>query len=460
MTGGVTTAAAAFIVWRRRGLPGGGRFAAGCALVIIPWMGRAALLTGNPFAPLLNRWFPNPYFYPSMEADLGRWLADYGGVRWFEIPLELLAGGVRLHGLIGLLVLLAPILLAALWRREGRWLGCAAAIAGLPWLLNVGARFLLPSLPFISMAVAMMLPRVVAWVVFAMAAVLSWPEITALYADRGAWILPEAPVRAALRLEGEPEYLARVSHSYRAARLVEQHTQPQSRVLDLMGAANLYTTRELVGSWHSAEGDRLSSAIQLAALETRGVLSEWHSAWAPANIKTIRLTLRGRAEHTVDIHDVRFWLGEEVVPAGSLALATARPNPWEAPLAFDGSVLTRWSTRQLARPGMYLEIDLGTVRPLSAVTIVRAGGDRTPLDVSAPGITVKEVTQRPFPAVNWKQAATRLLQRRGINYILCIENNEAFGLTCRSLAEHPGDWGVEAVAGEGAVHLMRVTRAQ
>lgn len=460
MTGGVTTAAASLVMWRRSGLKAGASFAAGCALMILPWMGRAALLTGNPFAPLLNRWFPNPYFYPSMEADLGRWLADYGGVRWFEIPVELLTGGVRLHGLVGPLALLAPLLLVAMWRREGRWLAGAAAIAGAPWLLNVGARFLLPSLPFIALAVAMVLPRRVAWVVFGVGAVMSWPEITALYAAPGAWILPETPLRAALRLEPEPEYLARVSHSYRAARLVEQHTREGARVLDLMGAANLHTTRELVGSWRSAEGDRLSSAIQLAALETRGVLSEWHAAWTPANIKTLRLTLRGGADHTVEIHDVRLWQGSEAVPPGTVALATARPNPWEAPLAFDGSVLTRWSTRQPARPGMYLEIDLGTPQPLSAVTIVRAGGDRTPVGVSAPGITVTDLTHRPFPAVNWKQAATRLLLRRGVNYILCVENNEAFGLACRSLAEHPGDWGVEAAAGEGAVHLLRVVKAQ
>jgi hypothetical protein len=28
---------------------------------------RDVIMTGNPLAPLFNRFFPNPYFHPSME---------------------------------------------------------------------------------------------------------------------------------------------------------------------------------------------------------------------------------------------------------------------------------------------------------------------------------------------------------------------------------------------------------
>src|SRR5438045_3328811 len=41
--------------------------AVGVAL-IAPWMIRDTVMSGNPVAPLFNRWFPNPYFHTSMEA--------------------------------------------------------------------------------------------------------------------------------------------------------------------------------------------------------------------------------------------------------------------------------------------------------------------------------------------------------------------------------------------------------
>src|ERR1017187_10544004 len=44
--------------------------AAGTALMMAPWVVRAAVLTGNPFAPLMNRLFPNPYFHIATEQEL------------------------------------------------------------------------------------------------------------------------------------------------------------------------------------------------------------------------------------------------------------------------------------------------------------------------------------------------------------------------------------------------------
>ena len=55
-------------------------------------------------------------------------------------------------GVLGPVFLLAPIALLALRRREGRQLLLAAAVFGSTYLGNIGARFLIPPLPFVALA--------------------------------------------------------------------------------------------------------------------------------------------------------------------------------------------------------------------------------------------------------------------------------------------------------------------
>src|ERR1035437_6807265 len=126
--------------------------AAGAALMMAPWIVRAAALTGNPVAPLMNSVFPNPYFHISTERELAANLRSLGDVRPAQVPWEL-AFGDRLTGTFGPLFLALPLGLLALRRRAdrlggrrgGRLLWAAALLLALPWIANPARRFLIPA---------------------------------------------------------------------------------------------------------------------------------------------------------------------------------------------------------------------------------------------------------------------------------------------------------------------------
>ncbi len=59
--------AAAFVWWRSRKLRGVLLLSIPAAIVVAPWVLRNWIWLGNPFAPFLNAWFPNPYYHAGME---------------------------------------------------------------------------------------------------------------------------------------------------------------------------------------------------------------------------------------------------------------------------------------------------------------------------------------------------------------------------------------------------------
>ena len=87
--------------------------------------------------------------------------------------------------------LLAPLGLLALRRREGRQLWLAALVFGVNYFSNIAARFLIPPLPFVALAMTLALSAVpyLAVAVAVLSAVLSWPAIVPRYAHGDAWRL-------------------------------------------------------------------------------------------------------------------------------------------------------------------------------------------------------------------------------------------------------------------------------
>jgi len=70
--------------------------------LIAPWIVRNWIWVGNPFAPFLNAWFPNPYYYVGMERLYVDLLKHYTGLKhWWQIPLELTLRGGLIGGSIG-----------------------------------------------------------------------------------------------------------------------------------------------------------------------------------------------------------------------------------------------------------------------------------------------------------------------------------------------------------------------
>lgn len=456
----VPAAAALFVV-----ASGGGRrvlvFAAAALPLAVPWMARNAVLTGNPFAPLFNAWFPNPYFHALSEQELARALTRYGGVPLWRAPWELAAGG-RLQGIFGPVFLAAPLGLLALRRKAGRLCWAAAALVALPWFFNIGSRFLLPSLPFLALALAMALPARVVWAAAALQAVLCWPAAIDLYSAPHSWRLRGFPWRAALRLEDEPHFLARRLNEYPLARMVEENVPPGQRVFSLAAVPKAYTTRDVLVYWHSAQADRLHDALRVAGLWSRVPLYDLRAEWPPQPLRALRFKLRAAHPGELDIHEVRLFSRQDRVFASPQWTLTASINPWELPWALDENFATRWRTWGPMRPGAFVEIDFDRPQVLTAVVLVShtpVYGVPVEFEGLASGgwrlLSASPQAELRSPQ-DLRRAATWAVKRAGFAYILAPADESGNGPLGKSMSADPPGWGVEATACAGPYCLFRV----
>ncbi len=237
-------------------------FSAAAALMIAPWVAKNLWFTGNPVAPLFNRWFPNPVMHASFEAEYKESMRSYTGLEDYrQIPLELTVRGHVLGGLLGPLFLLAPAALLALRHRTGRQLVFAALWFALPYGANVGTRFLIPALPFVSLAMATSLPWPLLPLLAAGHSVMGFPDVPSRYAHEHAWRISRIPFRQALRLESEESYLGRKWPGYHVAKLVERSTPKGAVVYSFSPLPDSYTSREVWTSFQSAEGELLRDCL-------------------------------------------------------------------------------------------------------------------------------------------------------------------------------------------------------
>ena len=437
----------------------------GAALAVAaPWVLRAAMITGDPVAPLFNRLFPNPYFHPAMERDLAAALGSFWGLSPWRVPYELIVGGGTLGGTVGPAFFALPLGLLALGKRAGRWCWAAAALLALPWFWNTGTRFLMPALPFLAMAlalaVAMALPRQALWLCVAVQAVGCWPQIVALYHPAYTWRLERIPWRAAFRLQPEQDYLGSLLPAYNLARMVESQTRPGERIFALVPVATAYTDREVLEFWHSALADELNDALRLAATPDR-LLFDVTAEWTPRPLQALRIRVPQASRLEWLIHEVRLFSGDEPVYGTPQWELRAWPSVWDLPLAFDGNMATRW------RSGM----------PIKR-RHVRGSGFRPRPSRSAPRtmITPSAVDPLPFefygrqqdgwhllasrplvtrrPPEDLRMAATRALKRAGFRYILADKGDQGNGLLGAAMLSHAARVGPGEGGRTGAHHLI------
>ena len=401
MPGAVVVLGAGLFVIAQRRWRGLLPLAAGAALTMAPWMARAAILTGNPLAPLGNRIFPNPFFHIAIERDLASHLASLGTVKWWGVPWEL-AIGDRLVGTFGPLLWLLPLALLAWRARAGRLCLVAALLLATPWLSNRGARFLMPAVAFGWLALGLALPRRAAWAAFWLQAVLCWPQVLDALQPPWTFRLHQFPLRAALRIEPESHYLAAHTAEYAAARMIEAHTPPGARIFSFDQVANAYLDRDVRISWQSAECDRFDDMFYLITHAATDYFYNWRFEFAPQSLRAVQFRIPSSYPNEWDADEVQFdSAGEQLDPSPAWTLR-AKPNVWEAPLAFDGLTLTRYRTWEPVRRGMFLEVDFDRPRTIdAAVVLSHAPAIGVSLDCWVQGLDFhwsKITTRRRHPA--------------------------------------------------------------
>jgi hypothetical protein len=406
----------------------------GCALLMmLPWMVKNWLWVGNPFAPFANALFPNPYLTPGFERDYIESLRHYNLGSYWNLPAEVTVRG-GLAGVLGPVFLLTPLGLLALRSREGRALLGAAAVVSLPYLGNIGTRFLIPPLPLLALAMGLVFSqwRLVAPAIALLHAVLSWPSVAALYARPSTWLLTNVTWREALRLRPEEEYLASKRRDFSVVRFLDNATPRGAKIFALRPLMEAYTSREVVVSYQSAPGlvmyDTLMAAIEPDRQPTGRVRFEF-----PAQpLRRVRVTQAARSgPDNWRVAEMRVLRGKEELPRAAQWRLRSWPNPWYAQLVFDNSPVTSWISGQRVSPGMYLELDFGRAETVDAV-VLETPRPEGKIELRLEGLDAAgrwkvlsappQVSDAPLPP-GLRRAAIEELKARGIRYMVVFDDD-------------------------------------
>jgi hypothetical protein len=424
-------------------------------------MVRNAVLTGNPVAPLFNRWFPNPYFHAYMEQGLARLFTTYGGFTWKGALYELSMGG-RLQGIFGPLLLVFPLGLLALRRRAGRLLWAAALLLAVPWFWNHGARFLMPSFPFLAFVLAMMLPRPAACACLVLQAVTCWPHVIALYDTTHMWRLSGFPWQSALRVEPESDYLWRETDDFKIARMVNGATHPDDRIFSLTATPAAYVDRESLDFWHSAQSDTLVDTLRVAGQYLADPFYDVKASWPPQPLRGLRIRLGTANPNEWCIHELQLYSGEDRIYNSPQWRLRGWPNVSELVLALDNNLATRWRTWEPMRRGMYVELDLDHTQLLSgAIMVSHTPVFKVPFEFYGLGLDGKW-RRLPDPAIELRKhedlrmAATRAVRRAGFTCLLAPADFEGLGLLGGKMRDHAEEWGLETAGQAGDIYLFRI----
>ena len=329
---------------------------AGCALIMAgPWIARNWIWYQNPVAPFANSIFRNPYIHVMFERDYSARLRTYGMPSLRPLALEATIRGAYIQGIIGPVFLLLPLALAALRFRTGRRLLLAGALVSSTYFFNIGARFLIPALPFFSLALGLAFaeaaPLLAALMLIHAAA--SWPPVLNRYVDPNCWRLVRFPYRAALRITPPDEFLRQNAHGYAAAQMIDAKVPDSEPVFSMDGILDSYTRHPILVYYHSAANETLADTINMG----------WNTAAQPAvesvfrfperKARRLRVVQTAQAVYPYqwNVFELRFLDHGAELPRQLDWRLQAWPNPWEVQLAFDNSLATRWQSGETACPG-------------------------------------------------------------------------------------------------------------
>lgn len=435
---------------------------AACAfLLVAPWMVKNWMWIRNPVAPFFNRYFPNPYITIDFEEDYKSYLRTYDLASRWQIPVEATVHG-SLGGVLGPVFLLAPLGLAALRKPLGRQLWLAALVFGANYFSNIGSRFLIPPLPFVALAMAMAMTTLpgMALAVVLLHAVLGWPAVVAKFAPTGSWRLTLTPWRDALHLRDPGHYYKNYLPLYPACELIEKVTPPGSTVLTLKAIPEAYTSRRILVDWESAANQVAVRIFQSAATGKEQPNGRLRFTFPPRGLRAIRVRQTASGTDIWSINELRIFSGGRELPREQTWRLTAQPNPWSIQDAFDNSPVTFWRSGEAIHPGMFVEVDFGAMWEADQVVLegpVDQYGIRLELEGETGDGSWQRLGDRPAasdgaPYLGFRRAAAEELKRRGIDYILCFQDEAG----AEDVRRNRDLWGVEEVGAAAGARLYRL----
>lgn len=432
------------------------------AAMILPWMLKNWIEVANPLSPFANRVFPNPYVHVSFEDSLRHAFTMYSLKSRWQIPVEATVKGGQLAGFLGPLFLLTPLALLTLRFREGRQLLLASLVFGCTYFSNIGTRFLIPIVPFVSLAIALAIANL-PWLllmVVAANAILCWPGMYLTYCTNGAWRLENVPIKAALRLESEDAYLSQ-DPDYRTARMIGRVVPPGNRIFAVGLGGRSYLPRDVIIGFQGAANEVMQDILWTPKAEGYQPVRLLKFDFAPRQIRKLRVVMKAsEPSDQWSISELRIFDGPKELPRDPSWRLTAHPNPWDVQLAFDNSLVTRWKSWQPAAPGMYVQVDFGRTQQASSV-VVESSWDMVNTEVALQAMELDghwatickqpSIAIRPIRA-SLRMAATAELKARGISYIF-VRPEDPFS---SDLQGYPDAWGLILVGQEDGARLYRI----
>lgn len=447
--------------------------AAAAALLALPWLVKNALFVSNPVSPFLNAFFSNPFVHVSFEQNYTAYFRTYDLKSFWPIPWMVTTTG-ELGGELGPLFLLTPLLLLTLRHRTGRHVGLALLFFLLPYPNNIGARFLLPVLPFAALGIAIgfdtlamdflamdSLAPVLPAVVIAIASLLAWPRIIDRYrAPAGGWQLRSVPWREALRLKDSDAFLFdRIPHVL-VARALDEKVAERARVWSTTEVASAYTKRDVLVNYESAEGELIEDILTIATRDDLQPTWNLRMTFPSCPIERFRIVQTVNSPTDVwSIGELRLFQGEREIPRNSNWKVTAKPNPWDVWLALDNNPATRWRTWEPIHAGMYFEVDL--LRPIDIDRIeALSSHDQWKVEVhpeickaeGCKALGAKVEMQNNPNLKDIRRDATRAVLQRNVRYLLI----EAAHPLASDIYPDPARWGLRLLADRNRTRLYEI----
>jgi hypothetical protein len=319
----------------------------------------------------------------------------------------------------------------------------------------------MPSVAIAALTLGMVLPRPAAWAAIALQAVLCWPQVIDLLETRYGFRLHEFPLRAALRAEPEDNYLSRHGDEFNLARIIESQTPPDAKILALLSVANAYLARDIRVDWQSAETDNLLDSLRLATTSGEP-LYDWKTAWPIASLQRVRFRIRASRPVECDFDDVDLYSGEDLVYPSPRWSLRVWPNSWEAPLALDGNIATRWRTWEPVREGMYFEIRFDHPQRISSAVVyshtpaLNVPVDVYGMDTSGHWRPLGPLLAKRRPLNDLRGDARRAIRHAGFSYLVVPTGSDGAAPIGNAMVGKETDWGLELVAQAGPYYLYRV----
>ncbi|MBV8729302.1 MAG: glycosyltransferase family 39 protein [Acidobacteriia bacterium] len=451
-----------YVGWKSRRLKDVTVVAGFGLLLIVPWVAKNWLWVHNPTSPFFNQLFRNPYVTASFENEYRDYLAHYELSSLRQIPMQVTTYG-GLQGTLGPIFLLLPLALLAALRREGRSLLLAALVFGLPYFSNIGTRFLIPSLPFLALALGLVLGRFAPLLIgiVALHAVLCWPSIVPKYARQNPWRFRGVPWKEALRIRPEEPYLERWIPDYGAVRLIEEVTPPGATVFSTDPIPEAYTSRRILVEYYSAENQVTGRILRTGAVPDYAPTLRLRFPFERQPLQALRVVQTAAGSMNLwTIHEFRVFDGARELPRRPEWRLISRPYPWGIQKAFDNSLVTFWISGDPLRPGMYVQLNFGEMQQADSVEIDTAPNQwqvRLQLEGLAPGGNWKLLTAAPQQSeeaapLGLRRAVAEELKRHGIDYILVFDHDSYFA----DLHRNEARWGIREMGHSKTARLFQL----